>query len=346
MASESDFHQALTQRFSVVHRTGRWANGYLFVGPPGVGKRTFALRLAKALLCQEIDRAELAPCSRCASCRLFTADGHPDLVRVKKPEDRSTLAVELLIGPPENRMKEGFCSELGSKPRVALRKAAILEDADYLAEEGANALLKTLEEPPQGAVIILIGTSEQRQLPTIRSRCQVVRFSALSDEQVSQVLVELGVVDSVEIARTLAARACGSVAHALMLADAELMKFSDEFGERILKSSDGGGIAQFLHDFVEGAGSEASEKRVRVRAAMDRALDVFRRELIREVEDSAVHSVESITRLDSLVQGIERTMAALGQVDRNAHVPTLIDCWIDDVLQIRMGKGGAFWEPA
>ena len=77
-------------------------------------------------------------------------------------------------------MREGLCHDIALKPFRGGRKIAIIDDADYLNQEGANCLLKTLEEPPEKSVIILIGTSQQRQLPTIRSRCQIVRFAPLS----------------------------------------------------------------------------------------------------------------------------------------------------------------------
>ncbi len=76
------------------------------------------------------------------------------------------------------------------------RKIAILDDADALAVEGANALLKTLEEPPPDSLLILMSVSLQKQLPTIRSRCQIVRFSAAITEQLAQLIVMEGIADS------------------------------------------------------------------------------------------------------------------------------------------------------
>ncbi len=88
---------------------------------------------------------------------------------------------------------------------------AILDDADDLNEEAANAFLKTLEEPPPGAVLILIGTSVEVQLPTIVSRCQVVRFEALSAADVAAILLEQGVARDPADAARLAALGDGSV---------------------------------------------------------------------------------------------------------------------------------------
>ena len=89
---------------------------------------------------------------------------------------------------------------------------AILDDADDLNEEASNAFLKTLEEPPPGAVLILIGTSPELQLETIVSRCQVVRFDPLNDSEIAALLVEKGIAQDAEDATRLAALGDGSAA--------------------------------------------------------------------------------------------------------------------------------------
>ena len=170
-------HESARERFRKSLEAGRLASTFLFVGPQGIGKRGFALGLAQALLCART-RADdpLEACGACESCRLMAAGTHPDLIRIERPEGKSFIPVELLIGSQEKRMREGLCHEIAMKPFLGGRKVAIIDDADFLNVEGANALLKTLEEPPPRCVMILIGMSAARQLPTIRSRCQIVRF--------------------------------------------------------------------------------------------------------------------------------------------------------------------------
>ena len=119
---------------------------------------------------------------------------HPDVHLLARPADKAFIPVELFIGDKEHRMREGLCYDISLKPYSGRRKVAIIDDADYFNKEGANCLLKTLEEPPPKSVLILIGTSEQRQLPTIRSRCQVVRFRPLAESDVAEILVEQGLV--------------------------------------------------------------------------------------------------------------------------------------------------------
>ena len=159
---------------------GGLASTYLFVGPEGIGKRRFALALAKALLCPNTAADPLEPCGHCESCRLFDAGNHPDLDVVSLPKDKSTLPLDLFIGDKDHRNQDGLCHRISLRPFLGGRKIAIIDDADHFSAESANCLLKTLEEPPPRSLLILIGTSPSRQLPTIRSRSQVVRFRPLS----------------------------------------------------------------------------------------------------------------------------------------------------------------------
>ena len=163
-------HDDVAEHFRATLHRGRLASTYLFVGPAGIGKRRFALALAKALLCQNADDLALEPCGRCESCRLFDAGSHPDLDLVGLPKDKSTLPLELFIGDKEHRNQDGLCHRIALRPFLGGRKVAIIDDADRFSQESANCLLKTLEEPPPRSLVILIGTSPSKQLPTIRSR--------------------------------------------------------------------------------------------------------------------------------------------------------------------------------
>src|SRR5579872_3481901 len=139
--------------------SGRLAHAYAFTGPAGIGKKRFALELARCLLCDNHTDAELEACGTCASCQQVAAGTHPDLLAVSLPEGKSELPIRLFIGEKEMRGKEGLCHDLSLKPMSARRRVALIDDAEWMSDEAANPLLKTLEEPPPHSVLILIATS-------------------------------------------------------------------------------------------------------------------------------------------------------------------------------------------
>jgi DNA polymerase-3 subunit delta' len=199
---------AARQTFLTAVERGRLAHAYLLVGPEGVGKLLFARELAKAFLCEK-PPAEVTACDHCPACAQAEAGTHPDLLFLRTPEGKHELPVDEM---------RGFCAQLALKPARGRRKIGIVVDADDFNEESANSFLKTLEEPPPGSLLLLVATSTDRQLPTILSRCQVVRFAPLSNADVAAVLEERGVEDAAKRER-LARLGGGSAGRALALAD-------------------------------------------------------------------------------------------------------------------------------
>lgn len=147
--------------------TGRVSHAYLFVGAPGSGKLDAAWALAQALLCENDG------CGACDSCVRVARHTHPD-VHVYEPES----ATGYLIAQVRDLLEDVALS-----PIRARRKVYIIDRAEQLRANTANALLKTLEEPPAHTVFILLGTSTDVMLPTIVSRCQCVPFRMLSTEE-------------------------------------------------------------------------------------------------------------------------------------------------------------------
>ncbi|MDZ4782310.1 MAG: DNA polymerase III subunit [Planctomycetia bacterium] len=338
-------HDNLVTQFRAALGRGRLASTFLFVGPSGVGKRTFAEKFAQALLCMARPVEQLDPCEQCDSCRQVLAGAHPDLLRVAKPEGKSELPLALLIGEGETRMRTGLCHDIALKPFMGGRRVAIIDDADDLNTEGANCLLKTLEEPPPRSVIILLGTSAERQLPTIRSRAQLVRFRPLESQQVATILERQGVVSDHETALGWAALSQGSVAKAIEMADAELWAFRGQLISGLsrapLASRE---VAVAVTAFVDAAGKEASEKRIRARQVLEfavefytgclrgacRADDAHESALAQAIERRLAQPVE----VPGLEAALERTLAAVEHVEHNANQATLIECWLDDLARI------------
>ncbi|MEO8498753.1 MAG: DNA polymerase III subunit, partial [Planctomycetota bacterium] len=270
-------HDENVERFRRILASGRLASTFLFVGPPGIGKRTFALKLAQALLCEVASDAELNPCGKCPSCQQVAAGSHPDLDLVAKPADKSFIPVETFIGDRDHRMRDGLCHNIALKPYCGGRKIAIIDDADYLNQEGANCLLKTLEEPPPKSVIMLIASSEQTQLPTIRSRCQIVRFRPLQPCDVASLLRSLGTVESDSQAERLAALSHGSLQRAQQFLDSELGDFRGEFLARLAQLPEKAmGLATDVGAFVDAAGKEAPLRREQLKMVIMIAVDFYR----------------------------------------------------------------------
>lgn len=339
-------HDDVVAQFRQALKQGRLASTFLFVGPPGVGKRTFAEALARALLCQQNQAAPMDPCGVCESCRLFAARNHPDFQLVAKPEDKSAIPVELFIGRDDRRMREGLCHHLSLKPYLGGRKVAVIDDADYLNVEGANSLLKTLEEPPANSVLILVGTSADRQLPTIRSRAQLIRFRPLEEDVLVELLLGEGLATDEAEARRLAGVAEGSLSRATAWADPAFWQFRGRLLAHLAEPANGSvRFAQALNTFVEEAGTQAAARRDRARQALSQAVE-FYRQLIRAqvgaplTDDREVRAIveRAVTswRGDETTASecLDRCLAAIEQVDRNANQATVLEGWLDDLARL------------
>jgi len=347
MWQDIEGHDDVVEQFRRALARGRLASSFLFAGPAGVGKRTFALKLAQAMLCRSKPEEALDPCGSCPSCAQAKAGTHADLGVIVKPEGKSFIPLELLIGDADHRRREGLCHDMSLKPSMGGRKIAVIDDADYLNAEGANALLKTLEEPPPRSVLILIGTTAAKQLPTIRSRCQLVRFRPLPTDVVARLLVSNSLVTDTDRARRLAQYSEGSIQRALELADPELWTFRDSLCERLSDSAiDGVRLARAVAAFVDEAGKVASARRARLRQVVAFAAE-FHRRLLRSLcgaassEDSELENhVNQALRNGqhsprSVAARLDRCLDAAAQIDRNANQATLIECWVDDLAGVR-----------
>lgn len=339
-------HREWIDAFRSMVQRAHVGSSFLFIGPAGIGKRKFALLLTQALLCQKLNIENFEPCGSCPSCVQVRVGTHPDLHIVERPKDRSFIPLELLIGPPEARMRVGLCHEISLRPMLGQRKVAIIDDADYMNEEGANSLLKTLEEPPPHSTLILIGTSEQRQLPTIRSRCQIVRFRPLDEKQILTLLERIhGEDKSLEQLQDIAKLAHGSLSRAELYLDDDLFEFRKQLFDQLTNANvTRGDFAKVLNNFVDSAG-ESTRKRRRLNDVVDMTLEYYRavlKALVRQAEitDSVLLAAvektisENSWDVELIADAMQCCLNVQAGNSSNANQSNLIEFWLIELSRI------------
>ena len=152
-------------------------HSYMFIGEQGIGKKLIAEQFAKMILCEAYEGKE---CDKCKSCVEFDSGNNPDFKMIEP--DGKTIKIE--------QIRE-MQTKVAEKPVNSGKKIYIIDDADLMTKEAQNCLLKTLEEPPEYIVIILIVSNENRVLTTIKSRCMKMHFEKISDEEIKKYLNEI-----------------------------------------------------------------------------------------------------------------------------------------------------------
>ena len=212
---------------------GRVPNSLLFAGDEGVGKRQFALQVAKAFVCKEPTDHEA--CGVCAACRradVFTLpksdnkDAHKVVIFSEYPDVATVIPYNRNILVDAIRDLE---REANFRPYEAAARFFIIDDAHKMNDAAANALLKTLEEPPSTSYIFLITSRPDSLLPTIRSRCQMMRFAPVETEEIERFLID-DKAFTLDEARLAARLARGSVGRAVSV---DVAKFKANRGRML-----------------------------------------------------------------------------------------------------------------
>jgi DNA polymerase-3 subunit delta' len=204
------------------------------------------------------------------------------------------------------------------------RRVAIIDDADWLNQESANSLLKMLEEPPPGAVVVLLGTSRNRQLPTILSRAQLVRFHPLSVETAQHIALAEGLAANEMAAAQLAHQSDGSIARMRELADPRLTVVRDKLiaawqsGEWEVER-----LSHEVNELIAGAGTEADARRRQFRQLLALVGEALRG-MLRSQSSSSPAAEATLAALDRCLQAEE-------QLDRNANQNTLVESLLVDL---------------
>jgi DNA polymerase-3 subunit delta' len=335
-----------TYRQLLAEIEARPSHGYLFAGPKGVGKNLIAQSLAHGLFCERTAgaafcctpnrcpiRSQNPPnrpgkktesplrCDCCAGCVQVAARVHPDFNYLAKPPNRTDVLIE--------QIRE-LIFKLGSKPARALRRIAIIDDAETLNLSAQNALLKTLEEPPGDAIIFLIASGDRALLDTVRSRLRMVRFGPLSAGELASILVARGLANSSH-ADTIGRLARGSASRALALIGADEPPALELL--RALKDARGIDFPR-AHELAEGLFSKRDQAAESFELLARLLEDLLTHKILKStIEAEAVEIRELMTGLaqamsiDAILDGMNRALKAAAAIEGMANPRLQAEQW-------------------
>ena len=317
----------------------RLSHAYLLAGPPQVGKMTLALDLARAVNCLS---SEERPCGSCAQCRRIEAGVHTDVQVVGLARDERTDRPRAEITIDQIR---ALTQTAALKPYEGAYRVFIIDGVERLNQYAANALLKTLEEPPAQVLLLLLTAEEEALLPTIRSRCQRLELRPLSEEAVTGLLVgEHGL--SEERARLLARLSGGRLEAALAAAsDASILEERDRRLARLLEVVDGGIGVRFA--YVGDLAAQFGRNREAVREVIGLWLQWWRDLLM--LKEQRPELIVNLDRKEALEQMARRfgpnevaalvheLVATLERLEQNANPRLALE-----VLVLALPKGNPY----
>lgn len=341
-------HQEQRSLFEKSLQHGRLSHAYVLTGPDGIGKRKFARLLAQSVFCRESPPDQIDACGECRACRSFLAGTWPDFIEIGVPTGKTEIPIALILGEPDKRGREGLCFELSMAPQASERRVAVINDAHRLNAEGANALLKTLEEPPSHALILLICDSPDSLLPTIRSRCQAIRFFPLTVGDVKDILLTEEMVESPEEASAVAAMAEGSIVLAQQLLNPDLRHLRDLVGRQLeqLEQMHPLEISHQVTEELERISSGTEEQRRNARWLLRFIAEVVNARMRRltsgDFSDPLLQRFGVRSGIDLLAPILDRLIVATHQIDGNSPVRLVLEAMFDDVArQLRLGPVSA-----
>ena len=201
-------HEKAVESLQNAIMLGKVSHAYIFSGEDGSGKKTLADAFAMTLQCEKGGKEA---CMNCPSCKKALTRNHPDIIYLK-PEKDNVIKVD--------DIREQINNDMAIKPYSGNKKIYIINHADRMNEAAQNALLKTIEEPPEYGIIILLSENEEKFLPTIRSRCVTIEIRPVKDELIKEYLIKTLNVPEEEAA-ICAAFAQGNIGKAARLSGSE-----------------------------------------------------------------------------------------------------------------------------
>lgn len=171
-------HEEIIRHIKNAIKTGKVSHSYIFTGEPGSGKKLLAATFAMTLQCEE---RGTEPCQKCDSCKKAIGKNHPDIIMVNH-EKPGTISID--------EIRDQVVNDVAIKPYCSPYKIYIVADAEMMTIQAQNALLKTIEEPPEYAVIMLLTSNADSLLPTIQSRCVRLDLKVVDDSLVKKYLME------------------------------------------------------------------------------------------------------------------------------------------------------------
>lgn len=215
-------HDEPWRQFSSALDSGKLHHGWILAGPRGLGKAGFALRAAAALVDPDNQHSSL-----------IDQGSHPDIIIIKrlakeaaKDDEDADTSAELKRSITIDQIRK-LQAALTTRPGLSDKRAIIIDAADDLERNGANALLKSLEEPPTGTYFLLVSHASDRLLPTIRSRCQMLRFERLNNADMGSALAAAAPDASPEDIATLVRTGNGAPGQAIDFLGLDLGKLED-----------------------------------------------------------------------------------------------------------------------
>ncbi len=304
--------------------SGRLHHAYLFTGPPGVGKSTVAHALTAVLNCQRRPKGRFGEdCGECSACRRISAYQHPDFLFVEPPNR--------VIKIDQIRQVQKAST---STPYEGRYRVVLIDDAHTMREEAANALLKTLEEPPDRTILILVTDRPHLLLDTIISRCQRMRFGSIDEKQVAEALTQFADdEEDSELLDVAAGYGEGSLGRSISMLRSGMLRDRRDFLTRVFSVSPEASV-----DWIETADelsddSDKLEHRIDVLTVFFRDVMLFQRARPSRVVNQDLTDLISTQAerfsVDAVLGILEALMAARRRLNQNVNATLIAEDLLD-----------------